>query len=157
MLVSSPHAWGCFLLNLGVFETDIGLPHMRGGVSKSSCRITHAFRSSPHAWGCFCPRARTASTARVFPTCVGVFLGCNSRYSLDWRLPHMRGGVSDIYRDFSQHARSSPHAWGCFRAHRLPGDGGRVFPTCVGVFPSSSPPWRRRASLPHMRGGVSIV
>ena len=67
----------------------------------------------------------------------------------------MRGGVSFILTFLKYPHQSSPHAWGCFRY--LPGfqPARSVFPTCVGVFPSSSPPWRRRASLPHMRGGVS--
>ena len=94
MLVSSPHAWGCFFDEeyvvfpgvvfptcVGVFliselliDIEIGLPHMRGGVSSIICGGIALRVSSPHAWGGFPAAGRRADGCRVFPTCVGVFL-----------------------------------------------------------------------------------
>src|SRR5690554_5800225 len=91
---SSPHAWGCFFYHqltkhlLLVFPTCVGvflieihtqtnkgsLPHMRGGVSKSSHLLRSALQSSPHAWGCFSQSSSDSCFPMVFPTCVGVFL-----------------------------------------------------------------------------------
>ncbi|SXL75210.1 Domain of uncharacterised function (DUF2825) [Klebsiella pneumoniae] len=91
---SSPHAWGCFPISaktgltryvfptcVGVFliselliDIEIGLPHMRGGVSSIICGGIALRVSSPHAWGCFPAAGRRADGCRVFPTCVGVFL-----------------------------------------------------------------------------------
>ena len=92
--VSSPRAWGCFLLLLAlhriqlVFPTRVGvflrgpyvvgsergLPHARGGVSTAAMAMIMGFMSSPRAWGCFRTRPRTTLTRLVFPTRVGVFL-----------------------------------------------------------------------------------
>ncbi len=154
MLVSSPHAWGCFYLQCNhrpanrVFPTRVGvfpcrsaprsrasrLPHTRGGVSVISALFQRRPPSSPHAWG-------------VSPVVV------------------VLGNVLE----------SSPHAWGCFyRAESQP-DGIIVFPTRVGcfscmvrilqshhVFPTrggvstSRRPRRAITCLPHTRGGVSL-
>ena len=71
--VSSPRAWGCFLvliplmLNQVVFPTCVGvflmyrlglsreqgLPHVRGGVSHTLLETIQMAMSSPRAWGCF--------------------------------------------------------------------------------------------------------
>ena len=70
-------------------------------------------------------------------------------------LPHVRGGVSDVFPVDRVAVRSSPRAWGCFFASCTFCSFGLVFPTRVGVFPCLTvlkPPWR---SLPHVRGGVS--
>ena len=94
LIASSPHAWGCFRpmplcqsvlfvfpTCVGVFpltqsigEFSFGLPHMRGGVSVMGVFDTALGSSSPHAWGCFLVTVRWGICARVFPTCVGVFL-----------------------------------------------------------------------------------
>ncbi len=67
----------------------------------------------------------------------------------------MRGGVS-VYRFVpARDSGSSPHAWGCFHVFATPALAGSVFPTCVGVFPTSFTSLARCPGLPHMRGGVS--
>ncbi len=155
MLVSSPHAWGCFLINprpscsifvfptcVGVFLAELcltitisGLPHMRGGVSSVTLKISVSSWSSPHAWGCFhtkmllvtvlfgLPHMRGGvSEVRrldnlpplVFPTCVGVFLWSWFILAGSISLPHMRGGVSPDAVFARSNMLSSPHAWGCF-------------------------------------------
>ena len=69
----------------------------------------------------------------------------------------MRGGVSDVKPVGSLLAVSSPHAWGCFSLISTLPMVIRVFPTCVGVFPLVAELAATVASLPHMRGGVSLV
>ncbi len=94
---------------------------------------------------------------RVFPTCVGVFLRVPDFDLLGASLPHMRGGVSHA-RMVSQHQEvSSPHAWGCFPVNTTFSKGSSVFPTCVGVFLFASLALAVPSSLPHMRGGVSLL
>ena len=93
--LSSPPAWGCFLLYrvsleiMGVFPTRVGvflvecvtevtadgLPHPRGGVSRYSRALLFKRTSSPPAWGCFCVSVLNELVDCVFPTRVGVFLG----------------------------------------------------------------------------------
>ena len=113
---SSPRAWGCFVIELGlqleieVFPTCVGvfhdalsrrlllegLPHVRGGVSGYLMLPIEADESSPRAWGCFLPLMIKSTATLVFPTCVGVF---PEVINLKWRdvgLPHVRGGVSYI-------------------------------------------------------------
>ena len=72
---------------------------------------------------------------RVFPTCVGVFLG--------------RG------RPRPRRLRSSPRAWGCFYPGQPDVFRLAVFPTCVGVFPLDLFCLVEEKGLPHVRGGVS--
>ncbi len=113
MLVSSPHAWGCFCLN--------AITGLLTG-------------SSPHAWGCFRVEAHLVAEPVVFPTRVGVFPSSAPCSSGDHRLPHTRGGVSPVVVVLGNVLESSPHAWGCFyRAESQP-DGIIVFPTRVGCF-----------------------
>ncbi len=50
---------------------------------------------------------------------------------------------------------SSPRSWGCFLSIQRQGRTGWVFPTLVGVFPSSAKPLLCSVCLPHARGGVS--
>ena len=70
-------------------------------------------------------------------------------------LPHARGGVSCHWQEGSICYPSSPRPWGCFFGSRRLDDGDRVFPTPVGVFPSSAGMLRGLPRLPHARGGVS--
>ena len=51
---------------------------------------------------------------------------------------------------------SSPRAWGCFSYADLLQSCYSVFPTCVGVFPSSFAWEMIKYCLPHVRGGVSL-
>ncbi len=135
MLVSSPHAWGCFRLQdacrltpyvfptcVGVFPiftgisaSTLGLPHMRGGVSELIASLETAGESSPHAWGCFLFHSLRWLDLRVFPTCVGVFLFERHRRLLAFSLPHMREGVSIGCGAWTIGKGPSPHAWECFR------------------------------------------
>ena len=115
---SSPRAWGCFsragpvLRSRPVFPTCVGvflsmppdvlnehgLPHVRGGVSYTCRYSANQNVSSPRAWGCFSKKRLTFLLCGVFPTCVGVFLYmCVFRSSVH-RLPHVRGGVSTLFR-----------------------------------------------------------
>ena len=52
---------------------------------------------------------------------------------------------------------SSPRPWGCFTAPPPLPRRSRVFPTPVGVFPSTAASPVPATSLPHARGGVSDV
>ncbi len=115
----------------------------------------HSRASSPRPWGCFQLQAREAAALLVFPTPVGVFPSKGAITFASHSLPHARGGVSFFPDMSATHIRSSPRPWGCF--HR--GEEGYaprgVFPTPVGVFPSQTPAWSCKSSLPHARGGVS--
>ena len=92
----------------------------------------------------------------VFPTCVGVFLFSGEVRRPEKSLPHVRGGVSAIIRYRKHEALSSPRAWGCFRLNERSAQFLIVFPTCVGVFPSSREQTYLCPGLPHVRGGVSF-
>ena len=50
---------------------------------------------------------------------------------------------------------SSPRTWGCFSLQQLNYSINTVFPTHVGVFPTTATPAATARSLPHARGGVS--
>ena len=152
---SSPRAWGCFRFLRAryrrdrVFPTCVGvfplshwrplchscLPHVRGGVSARVSAGRRKTSSSPRAWGCFFSLTDTRLLYRVFPTCVGVFLGIERAMDARLRLPHVRGGVSNSIYAWQRFVVSSPRAWGCFHFHQRDKRRGRVFPTCVGVFP----------------------
>src|SRR5690606_14510157 len=133
----------------------VGLPHARGGVSRSADRWTCRCTSSPRPWGCFRAHHRTARLHLVFPTPVGVFLRRGGKGIHQGSLPHARGGVSDLVVLFREHGASSPRPWGCFLvgAVQHPADG--VFPTPVGVFPPVRDADVIGIGLPHARGGVS--
>ena len=70
----------------------IGLPHVRGGVSKIVELNKLIDKSSPRAWGCFLRCATRLKPSHVFPTCVGVFLAQAEASKLAESLPHVRGG-----------------------------------------------------------------
>ena len=153
--MSSPRAWGCFSSRrwswrnsrvfptcVGVFLTcwprtppSCGLPHVRGGVSRGVSAETYGLK--------------------VFPTCVGVFQPDHHGDPLPGRLPHVRGGVSLVKLLHLFPSSSSPRAWGCFRHQPWTCSWGRVFPTCVGVFPKHPFKGKSPVCLPHVRGGVS--
>ena len=133
------------------------LPHTRGGVSACIPVDSPDVSSSPHTWGCFLMRWALHARRLVFPTHVGVFLSHSQGAAVVSCLPHTRGGVSTPDRHGSAVRRSSPHTWGCFpqAGHQAPRH--RVFPTHVGVFPSSWVGVYGDESLPHTRGGVSLA
>ena len=111
--------------------------------------------SSPRPWGCFLALGQLAQLRDVFPTPVGVFPARTCRTPQPWSLPHARGGVSDGRIFNSKTAKSSPRPWGCFQYFHVAGAGAVVFPTPVGVFPTSCCPRHAGGCLPHARGGVS--
>ena len=151
-----PTCVGVFPVSLLHQWRDLGLPHMRGGVSARCHPAKPHVASSPHAWGCFLTVPKSDVAASVFPTCVGVFLNSHLIRRRGGGLPHMRGGVSAIDTMMTYKAGSSPHAWGCFRSHSSRTRRHCVFPTCVGVFLAKAPVLPIQACLPHMRGGVSF-
>ncbi len=173
--MSSPRTWGCFLVvadysNVeGVFPTHVGvfpwpsrcichregLPHARGGVSEHGWPADAIEKSSPRTWGCFCCFPCCAGNLRVFPTHVGVFPVGSAGVFVVSSLPHARGGVSAFKREVPAERVSSPRTWGCFLSSTAPLKIQRVFPTHVGVFPRTMPPWWTLVGLPHARGGVS--
>ena len=69
----------------------------------------------------------------------------------------MRGGVSQPIRERPVMNASSPRAWGCFFFRVFGEQMFRVFPTCVGVFLLLARVAGFVPSLPHVRGGVSIL
>ena len=92
--VSSPRMWGCFQDDEGLWYFDIvfptyvgvflrhsmpqqlatGLPHVCGGFSTTSAKMTSRHGSSPRMWGCFYKKMQVGICLIVFPTYVGVFL-----------------------------------------------------------------------------------
>ncbi len=133
------------------------LPHARGGVSVSKSLKGGALLSSPRTWGCFCLRSSSRCPMKVFPTHVGVFLPTGADSQPGTRLPHARGGVSCQEKFFARFTLSSPRTWGCFHSHRIPLLFHTVFPTHVGVFLPGRRSKRHTRSLPHARGGVSML
>ncbi len=159
--VSSPREWGCFYRHFHrwcrarVFPTRVGvfpsrrcwrdgrqgLPHASGGVSQSKVTSAFDYASSPREWGCFSGDVGMLAGTGVFPTRVGVFLGCIRGTALTGRLPHASGGVSSVVTGLGTMAVSSPREWGCFYPPQpLTGWHG-VFPTRVGVFPPDGGPY----------------
>ena len=126
-LKSSPHPWGCFPCALpafsfsivfptpvgvflfGRFEADnpVRLPHTRGGVSQTLTDGSTVTESSPHPWGCFCLAAASVKGRGVFPTPVGVFPATTAMRISPRRLPHTRGGVSEVAQADSANGVSS--------------------------------------------------
>ena len=72
-------------------------------------------------------------------------------------LPHARGGVSTGIGQQVVAGQSSPRTWGCFCEGKRFWPFCRVFPTHVGVFPRRSLRIPALNSLPHARGGVSML
>ncbi|SVR64844.1 Domain of uncharacterised function (DUF2825) [Klebsiella pneumoniae] len=134
MRQSSPRTWGCFYglndfkagvivfpTHVGVFlksasscRSAAGLPHARGGVSRSTWTASRPWASSPRTWGCFCRHIVLYPLVSVFPTHVGVFLVREETPQGSPRLPHARGGVSNSPPGGGSLCRSSPRTWGCF-------------------------------------------
>ena len=88
---------------------------------------------------------------------MGVFLVDPDQCRTYISLPHARGGVS-IRRKISDNTfQSSPRPWGCFQERSPLGSTPGVFPTPVGVFLIINGVEFKRVSLPHARGGVSLM
>ena len=174
-VMSSPRPWGCFLVSVCqavdccVFPTSVGvflgqvppqqfsqsLPHVRGGVSARSGCCHCSLKSSPRPWGCFLMVPSKSRKSTVFPTSVGVFLGCSAARRDGRCLPHVRGGVSSQEPFTFLPERSSPRPWGCFPHPVASSCSATVFPTSVGVFPRAPQTRAPLSGLPHVRGGVS--
>ena len=90
------------------------LPHVRGGVSSTVLFLSSSAVSSPRTWGCFSVRWRECWLTEVFPTYVGVFLTDTDDAGYFDGLPHVRGGVSNVFREHRSPLLSSPRTWGCF-------------------------------------------
>ena len=133
------------------------LPHTRGGVSKIDIHVHFKNQSSPHPWGCFSKKGGSLGKNAVFPTPVGVFPAKHSGNSIWLGLPHTRGGVSQLSGFHLLSRQSSPHPWGCFRLGLQNSCAMKVFPTPVGVFLRLLKEKKVNQSLPHTRGGVSVV
>jgi len=153
---SSPHTWGCFPGAPTGGDRRSSLPHTRGGVSMAFGIMSVSAMSSPHTWGCFSGICGCCSTARVFPTHVGVFPSSTASSRTRPCLPHTRGGVSRIKVEHFDPFPSSPHTWGCFCGQMMSSAGSSVFPTHVGVFLYEIDSVDKLFGLPHTRGGVSI-
>ena len=175
--LSSPHPWGCFLVQIvprvidavfptpvGVFPildgsitVNVGLPHTRGGVSGCRTLLPEVSRSSPHPWGCFLFEDDYEKLMWVFPTPVGVFPEQDAQKQYVLCLPHTRGGVSTSITVLASFLVSSPHPWGCFPFSGVKYGQALVFPTPVGVFLSAPILMAHCPCLPHTRGGVSCA
>ena len=169
--------WGCFhrIQTLQgerkVFPTHVGvfliyimfgwahgsLPHACGGVSNLCRKVSCMEWSSPRMWGCFYGLSLKFQSEVVFPTHVGVFPPYADYSMSPLSLPHACGGVSEPRQKENSHDQSSPRMWGCFSPSKraIPGFG--VFPTHVGVFPSSFIRPHLQQGLPHACGGVSKI
>ena len=66
----------------------------------------------------------------------------------------MRGDVPDSELLISAGGAFSPHAWGCTALDILHTAGVVVFPTCVGMYRSTTGGIRPLERFPHMRGDV---
>ena len=86
---------------------------------------------------------------------MGVFLATKTSNFTEFRLPHVRGGVSFCNEHIAEMAWSSPRAWGCFQVKKDINIQYIVFPTCVGVFLEKKWLSKILICLPHVRGGVS--
>ena len=147
---------GVFLGCSVAITSSAGLPHARGGVSKPKNDDGCFKLSSPRPWGCFRVSRDYDCAYRVFPTPVGVFLDCWLHGDGLCRLPHARGGVSEVGGDKGYGDLSSPRPWGCFQGIGKSVYHEPVFPTPVGVFLSVPCATSSIGGLPHARGGVSL-
>ena len=142
-----------------VFSTcevvEVGLLHVRGGVSDILGLRPLIGESSPRPWRCFLLKAVTSPNPRVFSTSVEVFLTTSLLGGLRERLLHVRGGVSGDQRSGPTASTSSPRPWRCFHNDQsLRGDS-PVFSTSVEVFLRFNRLLRLLTGLLHVRGGVS--
>ena len=135
---SSPRPWRCFSLDFTacvlqkVFSTsvevfphvtgnlarEVGLLHVRGGVSYSLRNQIIGIRSSPRPWRCFCSDCSVARSVRVFSTSVEVFLRELVEERSSNGLLHVRGGVSEVRALENDPPMSSPRPWRCFSVKR---------------------------------------
>lgn len=68
-------------------------------------------------------------------------------------LPHVRGGQTQARKFASAAYAYSPHEWGSNQPVQRSRGGRAIFPTCVGVKPTTSRSFTCVAYTPHTRGG----
>ena len=134
-----------------------GLPHARGGVSLVGCYEASTEMSSPRPWGCFYLYRLTIARILVFPTPVGGVSShppCSASFTASSPRPW-----GCFLKEVSARrvALSSPRPWGCFQRVRPESRRVRVFPTPVGVFPTSSIEESGPLTLPRAREGISVT
>ena len=171
----SPRAWRCFRIaffrgQFGcVFSTcvevflcetcgidfETSFLHVRGGVSLLIAWYLLDLKFSPRAWRCFLSFGTATTPARVFSTCVEVFLQAEQMPELAERFLHVRGGVSGNDKRAEFIRKFSPRAWRCFSRKSTPRQASTVFSTCVEVFLMAQIGAEAGASFLHVRGGVS--
>ena len=112
---------------------------------------------APHAWGLLYDFIVVVVAFVLCPTCVGVTPSHVLRYWLRNPLPHMRGGYSFTgFFNFTA-ACFAPHAWGLLYKKSLRTRRHSLCPTCVGVTLTKQIGIQENSSLPHMRGGYSVM
>ena len=110
--------------------------------------------SSPRPWGCTALEGPFTEVCEVFPTSVGVYRPPRRGSAAGESLPHVRGGVPELIKDFHVPSKSSPRPWGCTERLGRVARVDVVFPTSVGVYRNRSTIPEGHGSLPHVRGGV---
>ena len=152
---SSPRSWGCFHGDQNLRSRACVFPTLVGVFPFGLTTKAESVGSSPRSWGCFRAHQQGGQTSCVFPTLVGVFLGDQLCDLCHYRLPHARGGVSDVVINVAAILKSSPRSWGCFHHGGFRVVLVYVFPTLVGVFLTLKDKRQLSLGLPHARGGVS--
>ena len=152
---SSPRPWRCFLLATLWALSLVCLLHVRGGVSAKVTIQRHGALSSPRPWRCFYNPALARGSFLVFSTSVEVFPVAGRTRSASGCLLHVRGGVSLGNFEVGATTGSSPRPWRCFSKCHNPVSPAEVFSTSVEVFLRAVTVCKKRASLLHVRGGVS--
>ena len=132
------------------------IPHTRGDGPKICEPWEFQTIYSPHAWGWSVHDVVPSSTAKIFPTRVGMVRVADSNSNHRSDIPHTRGdGPECNYnRDFS--IKYSPHAWG-WSGRQI---GGyvrlEIFPTRVGMVRSNYGCHQSSRDIPHTRGDGPI-
>ena len=102
-------------LNSALFwRVNMGILHVRGGVSKFATSIGVAVLFSPRSWRCFCGFFDNTQPQEVFSTFVEVFLYICRTFCLIIRFLHVRGGVSTTSEQNNFTMKFSPRSWRCF-------------------------------------------
>ena len=135
----SPHTWRCFQDAQGaadeaeVFSTYVevfpicrlrtlnrlSFLHIRGGVSVVPVVLPVVSRFSPHTWRCFLQMLINPNQLEVFSTYVEVFPQQKLLLRDESGFLHIRGGVSEWFRDENLIDSFSPHTWRCFSKPKI--------------------------------------
>ena len=87
---------------------------------------------------------------------MGVFLDGDKEIEISLAIPHACGGVSQEEHQNPLPSYYSPRVWGCFCLDTYVYFSAKLFPTRVGVFPTSTGLRIEGKAIPHACGGVSI-